>query len=73
MQNLLSSIFKKKLEFDGKKYRTPILKEGINYIYQKINELKEIENKKGDNLEDVSLKVLGAGLEPARTLLLIGF
>ena len=37
------------------------------------NELQIFENKKGDNFLDVSLEVLEAGLEPARTLLFIGF
>ena len=31
---LLSSIFEEKIEFDGVKYRTPILKEGIGFIYE---------------------------------------
>ena len=31
------------------------------------------QTKKGSNLAKASLLVLGAGLEPARTLLLIGF
>ena len=70
---LLSSIFKEKIVFDGIKYRTPILKEGIGFIYSKINELERFKNKKGDKLSNVSRLVQKAGLEPARALLPIGF
>jgi site-specific DNA recombinase len=70
---LLSSIFKEKIVFDGIKYRTPILKEGIRFIYSKINELERFKNKKGDKLSNVSRLVQKAGLEPARALLPIGF
>jgi site-specific DNA recombinase len=70
---LLSSIFEEKIEFDGVKYRTPILKEGIGFIYSKINELESFKNKKGDKLSNVSRLVQKAGLEPARALLPIGF
>ena len=50
----MSSIFEEKIEFDGVKYRTPIFKEGFQFIYSKINELESIANKKGDNLSNVS-------------------
>ena len=70
---LMSSIFEEKIEFDGVKYRTPIFKEGFQFIYSKINELESIANKKGDNLSKVSRLVLKAGLEPARPLLTTGF
>ena len=69
----MSSIFEEKVEFDGVKYRTPIFKEGFQFIYSKINELESIANKKGDNLSKVSRLVLKAGLEPARPLLTTGF
>ena len=62
---LMSSIFEEKIEFDGVKYRTPIFKEGFQFIYSKINELESIANKKGDNLSKVSRFVLKAGIEPA--------
>ena len=70
---LMSSIFEEKVEFDGVKYRTPIFKEGFEFIYSKIDELESIKNKKGDNLSKVSRLVLKAGLEPARPLLTTGF
>ena len=67
LQNkLMSSIFEKKIEFDGKKYRTPIFKEGFYYIYSNIKELEVLETKKGDEISNISPFVLGAGLEPAR-------
>ena len=70
---LMSSIFEDKIEFDGEKYRTPKFKEGFGFIYQKINELQGIKKENGDTFSDISHLVLEAGLEPARTLLLIGF
>ena len=70
---LMSSIFEEKIEFDGEKYRTPKFKDGFGFIYQKTNELKGLKKEKGDKLSNVSHLVLEAGLEPARTLLLIGF
>jgi site-specific DNA recombinase len=70
---LMSSIFEEKIEFDGEKYRTPKLKEGVGYIYQKINELESVVNKKGDSLSKVSRSVLEMGLEPIRTLQSTGF
>ena len=70
---LMSSIFEEKIEFDGEKYRTPIFKEGFHYIYSNIKELEVLKIKKGDELSNISPFVLEAGLEPARTLLLIGF
>ena len=51
---LLSSIFDKKIEFDGKKYRTPKFKEGFGFIYQKISELQVVKKEKGDKLSNVS-------------------
>ena len=42
----MSSIFEKKIEFDGKKYRIPIFKEGFYYIYINIKELEVLETKK---------------------------
>ena len=63
---LISSILKEKIEFDGKKYRTPKFKEGFQYIYYNIKELEVLEIKKGDDLQKISPFVLEAGLEPAR-------
>ena len=63
---LMSSIFEEKIEFDGKKYRTPKFKEGFQCIYNNIKELELLEIKKGDELSNISPLVLEAGLEPAR-------
>ncbi len=63
---LMSSIFEEKIEFDGEKYRTPMFKEGFQYIYNNIKELEVLETKKGDELSNISPFVLEAGLEPAR-------
>ena len=72
-KKLMSSMFDEKLEFDGKEYRTPKLKKGIEYIYKRINELeKEINNGKVQN-EISSHLVPGVGLEPTRTLRSTGF
>ena len=69
----MSSIFEEKIEFDGKKYRTPKFKEGFEFIYHKVNQLQQHQKEKGDAFTDISSNVLEAGLEPARTLLFIGF
>jgi site-specific DNA recombinase len=61
---LLSSIFDEKIEFDGKKYRTPKFKEGFGFIYQKISELQRVKKEKGDKLSNVSHLVLKVGIEP---------
>ena len=44
-QKLLSSIFNKKLVFDGEKYRTPILNRGLELITRSINTLEVVKNK----------------------------
>ncbi len=64
---------KNKLEFDGKEYRTPKLKRGVEYIYMKINELeKEINN--GEVQKEISSRLVpGVGLEPTRTIRSTGF
>ena len=72
-QKLLSSILKEKLVFSNEKYRTPKLKEGASFIFLNFSKLQEKKRKKGNDLANVSLKVPGAGLEPARTLLPTGF
>ena len=73
VNEFMSSIFDEKLEFNDKNYRTPKLNSSISSIYHEINEL-ELRNKKtGNIINNDSRLVLGAGLEPARTLLLIGF
>ena len=44
-QKMLSSIFKQKLVFEDKKYRTPILNKGIELISKIISVLQAYENK----------------------------
>lgn len=44
-QKMLSSIFKQKLVFEDKKYRTPILNKGIELISESISILQAYENK----------------------------
>ena len=44
-QKMLSSIFKQKLVFEDKKYRTPILNKGIELISKSISVLQAYENK----------------------------
>ena len=62
-----------KEEFEDGNYRTPELNPSIKYIYQEMNKLELEKRKKGDKISNVSRFVLKAGLEPARTLLFIGF
>ena len=61
---LLSSIFEEKIEFDGKKYRTPKFKEGFGFIYQNISELQMVKKEKGDKLSNISHLVPWVGIEP---------
>ena len=57
LPKFMSSIFEDKLEFCDQDYRTPKLNLSINLIFQIINDLELIKNKKGDNFSDVSRKV----------------
>ena len=66
LPKFMSSIFEDKLEFYDQDYRTPKLNLSINLIFQIINDLELIKNKKGDNFSDVSRKVLKVGIEPTR-------
>ena len=65
--------FKPRFQFENKKVRTA----DINPILHKITRFNRVyrKNKKRDKSkkEDLSRSVLKAGLEPARTLLFIGF
>ena len=70
---LMSSIFEEKLEFEDKIYRTPKLNPSIKYIYQEMNKLVIEKQKTEDKISNVSRLVLEMGLEPIRTLLFIGF
>ena len=72
-RRLIGSIFPEKFQFENKKVRTA----DINPILDKIARFNRVnrKNKKRDKSkkEDLSRSVLKAGLEPARTLLFIGF
>ena len=72
-RRLIGSIFSENFQFENKKVRTA----DINPILHKIARFNSVnkKNKKRDKpkKEDLSRSVLEAGLEPARTLLLIGF
>ena len=72
-RRLIGSIFPEKFQFQNKKVRTA----DINPILHKIARFNRVnrKNKKRDKSkkEDLSRSVLEAGLEPARTLLFIGF
>ena len=72
-RRLIGSIFPENFQFENKKVRTA----DINPILHKIARFNRVnqKNKKRDKSkkEDLSRCVLEAGLEPARTLLLIGF
>ena len=72
-QKMLSSIFKQKLVFEDKKYRTPKFKEGFEFIYMNISKLEGVKTKREDNLSKISPLVLEMGLEPIRTLQSTGF
>ena len=64
LPKFMSSIFEDKLEFEEEVYRTPKLNKSIECMFQTINNLGLIKNKKGDNFLDVSRKVLKVGIEP---------
>ena len=72
-RRFIGSIFPEKFQFQNKKVRTA----DINPILHKIAHFTRVnkENKKRDKSQkqDLSRCVLEAGLEPARTLLFIGF
>ena len=57
LPKFMSSIFEDKLEFYDQDYRTPKLNLSIDLIFQIINDLALIKNKKGDNFSDVSHKI----------------
>jgi site-specific DNA recombinase len=72
-REVLGSIFREKLRFDGNEYRTPRLNEAAQLIYQINKKLRGNKNgKERDNLR-LSRPVLGAGIEPALALGRTGF
>ena len=68
---LISSIFPEKIEFDGKKCRTPRINDVLRYILQIDKELPE--NKKGQISKNLSLSPLveSEGFEPSSKRVLL--
>lgn len=62
---LLSSMFPKKVVFDGNSYRTNSYNSVLDLIYKQTNELRGIEIKKGESFSTFSSSVPRAGIEPA--------
>lgn len=67
-RTLLGSIFREKLQFDGKSYRTRRINEVAMLIYQINNELGQKRNGKDREPSRLSRSVLRAGIEPALRL-----
>ena len=70
---LLGSYFTDKLIFDGKKFRTLPFNETISLICRYNKDFKRLQKNTGEDFSINSRIVQKAGLEPARTLLSIGF
>ncbi len=62
---LISSIFPKKVTFDGKTYRTNELNKVLDLIYQQTNELRGNKKRRNSNYSSFSHLVPRAGIEPA--------
>ena len=62
---LLSSMFPKKITYDGKYYRTNSYNSVLDLIYQQTNELRGGKNKNGESFNTFSASVPRAGVEPA--------
>lgn len=60
---LLGSIFPRKIEFDGKNYRTRSYNRVLDVIYQETNRLQGQENKKSSDFSEDFNWVPGAGVE----------
>ena len=64
-KQVLGSIYREKLRFDGKEYRTPKLNEAAELIYQINKTLRHKKNGKDCKPLHLSRSVLRAGIEPA--------
>jgi len=62
---LIGSMFPEKLTFDGKTYRTNSYNSVLDLIYKQTNELRGTKNESGDDFNNLSASVPGAGIEPA--------
>lgn len=72
-REVLGSIFREKLRFDGNEYRTPRLNEAAQLIYQINKKLRGNKNGKERDILRLSRPVLKAGIEPALALRRTGF
>jgi site-specific DNA recombinase len=65
-REILGSIYREKLCFDGTEYRTGRLNDGAQLIFQINKGLRGNKNGKDRLSNRLSRRVLGAGIEPAR-------
>lgn len=63
-REIVGSIFREKLSFDGIEYRTPRLNEAAQLIYQINKKLRANKNGKEVDFSTLSRPVLKAGIEP---------
>lgn len=63
-REILGSIFRETIRFDGKIYRTTKLNEGAELIYLISNELESTKKGTNLNIKDLSLQVARRGIEP---------
>ena len=63
-KEVLGCIFREKLKFDGKKYRTPRLNEAARLIYHINRGLRENINGKDAKISHLSREVVSTGIEP---------
>ena len=63
-QEIISSIFTEKLQFDGKKCRTPRINDALRYILQKDKNLEEKNKGQFSKKLKLSHRVEPEGLKP---------
>ena len=68
---LISSMFPKKIEFDGIRYRTKSYNKVLDLIYQETKELRMGRIKNGGSCDTLPACVPRAGVEPARVAPLV--
>jgi site-specific DNA recombinase len=62
-RRLFNAVFPEKIWYDGSKYRTVRVNEGIELIYLKNKELGAFENRKSDLEDHFSAQVAGSRIE----------
>jgi site-specific DNA recombinase len=72
-RDILGSIFRKKVRFDGNEYRTAQLNEAASLIYMINSSLEAKKNGKDRDFKRLSRQVPRAGIEPALALRRTGF